>query len=313
MPLLETLPVGPGVAQWQVWSTTARVVTTDPRATAPARELIEQRLAAVDLAASRFRADSEVRRLEAAQGAEVEVSPLLAELVQVALDAAAATDGDVDPTLGAQLTALGYDRDITLLGNRPSSAPLVRVRRRATWRDVVLRRRPDGSGTLVVPDGVLLDLGATAKAWTADRCATDVAEALGCGVLVSLGGDLRVAGPDPQDGWTVLVQDGPDEPASSIGLRAARAVATSSTLVRTWRRAGRDLHHVLDPVTSMPVPRVWRTVSVAAATCLEANVLSTAALVRRQAAPAMLRDRGVPARLVRRDGSVVTTNGWPAP
>ena len=82
------------------------------------------------------------------------------------------------PVAWAIITALGYDRDIALLGSRPSPAPLVRVRRRATWRDVVLRRRPDGSATLVVPDGVLLDLGATAKAWTADRCATDVAEAV---------------------------------------------------------------------------------------------------------------------------------------
>jgi thiamine biosynthesis lipoprotein len=225
------------------------------------------------------------------------------------------TDGDVDPTLGTQLSALGYDRDISLLPDHPhaSRPPLVRVRRRAMWGDVTLQHEPEGDAILVVPDGVLLDLGATAKAWTADRCATEVAEALGCGVLVSLGGDLRVAGPDPEDGWTILVQDGPDQPASTIQLHGARAVATSSTLTRTWRRCGRELHHVIDPVTTLPVDPVWRTVSVAATTCVHANTLSTSALVRRRAAPAMLRERGVPARLVARDGSITTTNGWPAP
>jgi thiamine biosynthesis lipoprotein len=312
MALLETLPVGPGVAQWSVWSTTARIVTTDPHATAAARELVEERLGAVDRAASRFRADSEVRRLEAARGRPTQVSPLLADLVEVALDAAATTGGDVDPTLGTQLTALGYDRDIALVKERPAPVPLVTVRRRARWRDVVLQRTADGGGVLVVPDGVLLDLGATAKAWAADRCATDVAQALGCGVLVSLGGDLRVAGPDPVEGWTVLVQDGPDQPASTVSLRAARAVATSSTLTRTWRRGGRELHHVIDPLTTLPVEPVWRTVSVAARTCVQANTLTTSALVRREAAPEILRERSVPARLVARDGSVRTTNGWPA-
>jgi thiamine biosynthesis lipoprotein len=315
MPLVEALPVRAGTAQWPVWSTTARVVTADPSAITSARELVERQLDAVDRAASRFRADSEVRRCEAARGRPVPVSPLLTELVQVALDAAAGTGGDVDPTLGTQLSALGYDRDLSLLADSPyaSRPPLVRLRRRAVWRDVRLDRTPDGGGLLTLPDGVLLDLGATAKAWTADRCATSVAREVGSGVLVSLGGDLRVAGPEPAEGWTVLVQDGSDEPASTIRLEGARAVATSSTLSRTWRRAGHRMHHVIDPVTTLPVEPVWRTVSVAAASCLRANVLSTSALVRGRSAPSMLRDRGVPARLVAQDGTVLTMNGWPAP
>jgi thiamine biosynthesis lipoprotein len=189
----------------------------------------------------------------------------------------------------------------------------VRVRRRAAWRDVTLDDTPSDGGVLTVPDGVLLDLGATAKAWAADRCATLVADELGCGVLVGLGGDLRMAGTDPAEGWTVLVQDGPGQPASTIRLDRARAVATSSTRSRTWTRAGHVLHHVLDPVTTLPVEPVWRTASVAAASCLGANVLSTAALVRGRSAPSMLRGRGVPARLVARDGTVITLNGWPEP
>lgn len=314
--------------QWPVWTTTARVVVTDPAAIDAARAGVEDLLDRVDRAASRFRADSKVARIAAAPAAAGghPVSPLLAELVDTALVAAAETDGSVDPTLGTVLSELGYPadgRDHSGASGHPGTAghpgtdggrdpapaltPRVRLRRRADWRDVVL----DGC-RLTVPPGTLLDLGATAKAWAADRAAVDLAARLGCGVMVSLGGDLRVAGPDPLDGWQVLVRDAPGEPASTVTLRGARAVATSSTLHRRWRRDGRLLHHVLDPATGSPAPALWRTASVAAATCVAANTLTTAALVRGRGAPALLAGAGVPARLVAADGAVTRFGGWPA-
>ncbi len=71
------------------------------------------------------------------------------------------------------------------------------------------------------------------------------------------------------------------------------------------------MHHVLDPRTGEPVEPVWRTVSVAAATCAEANIASTAALVLGERAGPWLAERGLPARLVRVDGTVKTQGGWP--
>jgi thiamine biosynthesis lipoprotein len=165
---------------------------------------------------------------------------------------------------------------------------------------------------VTLPAGTLLDLGATAKAHAADRCAVAVADRFGCGALVSLGGDLRAAGPPPDGGWQVLVQDGPDEPASQVRLAGAAAVATSSTLHRTWRQGGTVRHHVLDPATCRPAAPVWRTASVAADTCVRANTWSTAALVRGHAAERDLRRAGVAARLVAADGAVVRLGGWPA-
>lgn len=322
---LERLPVGPGVEQWRAWSTTVRVVTTDPSTSARAARLVMRELDDIDAAASRFRADSEVSRVAAAGGRPVQVSRLLAELVAVAVDAARETDGDVDPTLGAGLASIGYDRDIddlvdvgTALGVSPrrfaeaspnDAAPFrVTARRHPTWRAI----RLDGR-TLTVPAGVVLDLGATAKAWAADRCAALVAEQVGGGAMVAIGGDVAVAGDDPADGWTVLVQDGPDEPASTIRLTGARGVATSSILGRSWRHWNERMHHILDPVTGRPAAEVWRTVSVAGPSCLTANVLSTAAAVRGTRAIGLLRDRGLPARLVASDGSIVRLNGWPKP
>ena len=302
--------VAPDTAEWPVWSTLARVVVTDPAALREAHALVTAHLAAVDAAASRFRPDSEINRLPLAAGRPQPVSPLLAELIEAALGAARQTDGDVDPTHGNAIADLGYDRDIDALrgtaGAVPSRGVRVIVRAVPGWRQVRLEGR-----MLSLPPEVALDLGATAKAMTADRCAALVAERLGIGVLVSLGGDIATAGPGPQGGWQVRVSDGEGEPSCTIGLPAGAAIATSSTLRRRWRLGERTVHHILDPATGQPAEPVWRTVTVAAATCLAANTLTTAAMVRGRYALSWLRSTGVPARLVAADGDVITFGGWP--
>jgi len=307
MPVSAT---GLGVAEWSVWTTTARLVVTEESALAEATAVLFEQLAKVDAAANRFLAGSEVSRLARGTGTPAAVSPLLAELIGVALAAAAATGGAVDPTLGGPLLDLGCPDLAAAEPTGPTAGPdrpQPSVRRRTSWRDV----RLDGR-MVTLPAGTLLDLGATAKAHAADRCAVAVADRFGCGALVSLGGDLRAAGPPPDGGWQVLVQDGPDEPASQVRLAGAAAVATSSTLHRTWRQGGRVRHHVLDPATCRPAAPVWRTASVAADTCVRANTWSTAALVRGHAAERDLRRAGVAARLVAADGAVVRLGGWPA-
>jgi thiamine biosynthesis lipoprotein len=286
--------------EWTVWTTTARVVVTDEDALPEARALAETQLAAIDKACSRFRPDSELR---ACTGRTTTVSPLLAELVGTALRAAEETAGDVDPTVGNALVYLGYDRD---LSDVDGLGPPVR-RRVPGWQRIRLEGRE-----LTVPAGVELDLGATAKAFAADRCARLINRYLRVGVLVSLGRDIATAGEAPAGGWRILVRDQPDDPSCTIAIPAGTAVATSSTASRTWRRAGLRLHHILDPRTGLPAEPVWRSVTVAAPTCVAANTATTAALIRGLAAPAWLRSRRVPARLVRADGEVVTLGGWPA-
>ncbi|MEU8233521.1 FAD:protein FMN transferase [Actinoplanes sp. NPDC048967] len=304
MPMIETLPIGAGTAQWSVWSTVARVVVTEPALLTRATAVVEAELAAVDAACSRFRPDSELSLACRGGGRPVVVSPLLADLVGAALEAARQTGGDVDPTIGAALCGLGYDRDFAAVTGRVV-APAVRVFATPDWRSVRLHDRE-----LTVPDGVRLDLGATAKAAAADRAARLVAVRLGVGVLVALGGDIATAGPAPDGGWSVLVQDRPGDPHCTVRLPAGAALATSSTAGRTWGRPGELLHHILDPRTGRPAPRVWRTVSVAASSCLRANTLSTAAVVRGHAAPELL--RGGPARLVTPELDVLRLGGWPA-
>jgi thiamine biosynthesis lipoprotein len=141
---------------------------------------------------------------------------------------------------------------------------------------------------------------------------------VGCGVLVGLGGDIAVAGQAPPGGWRIRVQDvtsGPDDPPegpSAVVAMASGGLATSSTTARRWRRGGDVLHHILDPRTGLPPAPVWRTVSVTAATCADANAASTAAIIRGDQAPGWLASLALPARLVDVGGRVQTVAGWPA-
>jgi len=295
--------------------TFATVLAADPDALTSARDLLAAELDAVDAACSRFRADSELWRVNHALGRPVPVSPLFAEALAVALDAAELTCGDVDPTCGQSLVRLGYDRDFTQA--RRYTGPLRQPPMPAGgWRRV--RLDPERA-EVQVPAGVLLDLGATAKALAADRAAGAIQAATGCGVLVNLGGDIRVAGDPPDGGWRVGIADDAGFDASTASIEPRQVIlindgglATSSTLGRAWRRGDADLHHIIEPSTGQPARSCWRTVSVAAASCVDANIASTAAILRAERAIGWLDGLRLPARLVRHDGAVVTVAGWPA-
>jgi thiamine biosynthesis lipoprotein ApbE len=295
-------------ASWRALGTLVQLVVTDPSALPEARQVLESDLAEVDAACSRFRPDAEIRALK---GGRQAISPLLAEAIGVALRAARLTDGDVDPTVGAAMSAVGYDRDFEHI--IPNGPPLsLTVRTVPGWREVHLDGR-----SLTMPAGVQLDLGATAKAWAADRSAARIATSTGSGVLVSLGGDIAVAGPAPDGGWRIRVQDvtgapgdRPAGPYAQIAIRDG-GLATSSTAARRWQRGGDVLHHILDPRTGLPAEPVWRTVSVAAGSCADANAASTAAVIRGRRALGWLAQLGLPARLVDATGVVFTVAGWP--
>ena len=284
-------------ARWPALGTTAEV-RCPAAVLGPARAVVEAELAAIDAAASRFRDDSELMAVNRAGGHAVAISALLAEAIEVALWTAAATSGAVDPTVGRALVVAGYDRDFDAL--RPSRRPL-RAVAVGGWRSVALDR---AAGTVRVPAGVSLDLGASAKALAADRAASAAAARTGAAVLVSLGGDIAVAGPAPAGGWPVRVcedhRSGPDAPGQTLSIGGG-GLATSSTTTRRWRRGAEDAHHIIDPARGLPVRAVWRTASVAAASCVHANAASTAAIV--------LRRRGA------RPGwrGPVSRRGWSAP
>ncbi len=289
------------------------VVVADPQHLAAAVQAVERVVAAIDATCSRFRDDSELTRLQGGAGPHAGVvSPLLARALSTALRAAELTDGAVDPTVGGAVRTSGYDVDFDAL-QPDGDALTLTVRPIPGWRSINLS---PATRRLEIPAGVEIDLGATAKALAADDGAAAAQAATGGGVLVSLGGDVAVAGEAPLEGWHIQIAE--DSRASitpegeTIAIRAG-GVATSSTTVRRWRRGGVELHHIIDPATGLPAGGPWRTVSVVAGTCVDANIAATAAIVRGASAASWLEAIGLPARLIDGDGVATRVGGWPAP
>jgi len=291
---------------------TALLCVAEAEALPVAHDELERELSELDEACSRFRDDSELVRLNASAGGEpVAVGERLFEAVEVALTAAAASDGLVDPTVGRTLRLAGYDRRFASVRLRDGSSFRAEFAPVPGWRRVEV---DPARHTIRLPAGVELDLGASAKALAADRSARAAAEASGTGVLVSLGGDVAVAGPVPDGGWPIRVADdhaaGLQAPGPTIAISGG-GIASSGTTVRRWLAGDLELHHIVDPRTGRPADTPWRTVTVAAGSCVDANIASTAAVVLGAEAPAWLALRGLAARLVRESGAVVYTGGWP--
>ena len=231
------------------------------------RALFEER----DAIFSRFRSDSELNRVNAADRAGL-VSPLFARMVEAALWARETTGGLVDPTLGAQLEAAGYDRDFDSLV--PSDEPFAGAARGGValfGRVLVLRR------------GTKLDLNGVVKAAAVD----DAAGFLSGRGFVSAGGDLATRGPVdvalPGGGSVRLVSGG---------------LATSGRTKRRWLRGGEEQHHLIDPASGRPSASPWDEVTVCGATCLAADVAAKAAFLLGEHGPDWLDERGLPGRFL---------------
>lgn len=302
----------PAVADQRALGTAVRVAVTDAEQLPAASHAVDSLLREIDLACSRFRDDSELSRLNAAPGGEVEISRLLAQALAAALRAARLTGGLVDPTVGAAVRGAGYSVDFADVAPEGPAVDLV-VRSVPGWRRIALH---EASRRVRIPPGVELDLGATAKALAADLAAEAALQATGRGgVLVSLGGDISVAGEAPEEGWQIQVADNceaPLSPDAETVCIGSGGMATSSTTVRRWVRGGIDMHHIIDPRTGMPAAGPWRTVSVCAGSCLDANTAATAALILGESAPHWLEAARLPARLVDRAGNVTRAAGWPS-
>ncbi|HWE69048.1 MAG TPA: FAD:protein FMN transferase [Acidimicrobiales bacterium] len=290
--------------------TTIQVVVDDPDRLDQATDLVRSHIDALDVAVSRFRDDSELTQLNHASGRPLQVSWLFFVSVEEALRAAQETDGIVDPTLGHAIELGGFDPDFVEAPWEGAGAR-VRFQRVPGWRRIRLDR---SSRTVTLPPGVRLDLGATAIAGCADRTARTVAAATRTGVLVNIGGDIAVAGPPPPGGWVVRVADRHDAPDGAPGVTVALrhgGLATSGAASTRWSRGGLTLHHLIDPATGGHGSSCWGTVSVAAESCLEATIASTASVILGPRAQGWLRERGHAARLVSTRGTPLTMGGWP--
>lgn len=291
-----------GRAEFPLWGGQAVVSVTERSGLAAALARVKHTVAAFDLSCSNFREDSELALLNRSPGEDVVVSKLLFDAVREALRAAQLTDGAVDPTVGQVLVAHHI--------NPPLSDQPIRIRSVPGYAVV---RLDEESRSIRLPAGAQLDLGATAKALAADMAARAARAAAGCGVLVGLCGDIAVAGEPPAGGWGIRVTDDhrrADAPGQTVAIESG-GLATSSVTVRRSGTGADSFSHLINPGTGQPVDGPWRTASVTAASCLDANIASTAAIVLGAKAVDWLEANKLPTRLVSHDGTVTYVAGWP--
>ena len=255
----------------------------EPPSVAAIVRLFEQR----DATFSRFRQRSELVRVNANAGPIIRVSPVFAAAVAAALDAARATGGLVDPTLGAAIEAAGYDADFLEL--IPDPRP-VELARRSDWRQIHV-----GDGLLIRPPGTMLDLNGVVKAMTVDEAAALLTE----DGFVSAGGDIAT------NGFPVGVA----LPGGGAVTLESGGIATSGSTTRRWLRGGRVQHHLIDPRTGIPSTSPWTYVTAVGRDCLSADVAAKAGFLLGEDGPGWLEDRGVAARFVA-DGAVVENSCW---
>lgn len=290
-------------SEFPLWGGQAVVAVTERSGLPAALAEVRGTVVAFDLACSSFREDSELALVNQSDGHEVVVSRLLFDAVREALRAARLTGGAVDPTVGQVLVAHRI--------NPPLRGRPVRIEPVPGYLVV---KTDEAACSITLPAGAQLDLGATAKALAADMAAAAAAGAAGCGVLVSLCGDIAVAGEPPAEGWPIRVTDDHrqgDAAGQTVAVRTG-GLATSSVAVRRSGKGPDAVHHLIDPETGRPVDGPWRTVSVTAGSCVDANAASTASIVLGERAPAWLAENQLSARLVRHGGTVVRVAGWPA-
>ena len=298
------------VRTWAAIGTHATVVVQRPDHAGAAEAILRAEIDVFDRACSRFRGDSELQAVHAQAGRPVPVSDALFEALAVACTVAHRTAGAVDPTIGNAIERLGYDRDLSEVGRQPGSA-LLDLDPAIGYMHVQLDR---ARRTVRIPRGVKLDLGSSAKALIADRAAARIAGSVGTGALVSIGGDVAVAGEPPPEGWAVGIAVSssrpPGEADQVVAIRRG-GLASSSPSVRRWMVGDREVHHIVDPLTGDCVSPYWTLVSATGASCVEANAVTTAALVWGHQALRRVPSFDQAVRLVRHDGRIFSLNGWP--
>ncbi len=194
---------------------------------------------------SRFRPDSELSLLNGMPGRPIAVSPETYDLITRAVYAWQVTGGAFDPTVLSSLLASGYDRSFELIDASADAAPPVLMPAPGCGG---IETDPATSSVLL-PGGVTIDPGGIGKGLAADIVVRELLAVGAAGAMVSLGGDVRVAGRPPRGAvWSIGVDDPFDPPAELTRVHLTDgAVATSSRLRRSWVRGGETVHHLIDP------------------------------------------------------------------
>lgn len=239
-------------------------------------DLARQRVEILEGLWSRFRADSELSRLNDRSGrGSVAVSAETERLLRAMRSGWEATNGAFDPTVLTAVRAAGYDRDFAAIVATDSIA-------------AVLAEAPGmaeisiGERCVSLPAGVGVDPGAIGKGLAADIIADEMVGAGAQGALVDLGGDIAFAGyPGEASSWRIAMRD--ERSREAFGWHEVPAgiahagIATSTSLTR---RLAQGRHHVIDPATGTSTDEEIVQTTVSGARAWECEVWATATLVR---------------------------------
>ncbi len=289
--------------RFRVMASTAQVVVVDGDPDLGVEA--EAHLRRLESRWSRFLPDSDITRLNRAGGRPVAVAADTLVLVTAMVEAWRLTGGRFDPTTLPALVAAGYEASIddpTRVTRLPAGAAL-------DGDPGAIEVDPVAS-TVTLPVGLVVDPGGIGKGLAADLTVEHLRGRGAGGALVSVGGDLAVAGAAPEpSGWPIVVEDPLDASSEVCALAVDRGgVATSSTVSRTWTHDGRTRHHLIDPDTGLPSTSDLAAVTVVAPTCWRAEALATATLLRGAVdAVAYLEGQGVDGIAVGHDGAIRST------
>jgi thiamine biosynthesis lipoprotein len=263
------------------------------------------RLGALEQRWSRFLPNSEVSALNAASGAALTVSSDTVRLVTALVQGWHHTDGAFDPTLLGALVELGYAASRDDVELRTSLAPTIGG-----------RGRPDGilvdpiHDAVLLPAGTALDPGGMGKGLAADIVTGELMSAGAAGALVEIGGDLRVVGESPDDGWTISVDTALPDGGVMVTLLDG-GVATSTSRLRTWQTAGEQRHHLIDPATLRPSVRDTVACTVVAGTAATAEAFTKVAFADTPTNAIERCDRhGLAVSITAAAGERLTTTNW---
>jgi FAD:protein FMN transferase len=258
---------------------------------------------------SRFRADSELSRLNHAAGKWFKASPLLFEVVTTALRSADLTGGIFDPTILPYLVSAGYDRSFEILKTSHNISSTDHKSPKHTWREIV----PDPQDlSLFIPSGCSIDLGGIAKSWTVDRARKHLEQFQN--YAINAGGDIIVKGTQT-DGrsWSIGIGDPLNLKPNLLVIHLSNdAVCTSTTTERRWRVNGRWQHHLIDPRTGAPSDSGVISATVIARSAVLAEIISKAALILGPQEGIRLIEscNDTNGMLIVDDGSWLASSGW---
>ncbi|CAN5373207.1 FAD:protein FMN transferase [soil metagenome] len=273
-----------------------RVETRDQALAARLGEMAAGEAERIEAKFSRYRPTSLLSQINASGGAAVAIDAETAALLAYAHECHAISGGRFDITSGVLRRLWRFDGSDRV----PSRAEVRALLPLVGWDKVVWDHAADG-GSIVLPPGMEIDFGGIAKEYAVDRVAMLLAALRPPALLVNFGGDLKVTGPRLMgQPWRVALES-VDAIGDAVGFLeiSGGGLTTSGDARRAIVRDGKRYSHILDPRTGWPVVDPPRSVTVAAASCLEAGILSTLAMLHGRQAERFLKRENVRAWWVR--------------